>query len=130
MGKASISPHQVAGRVGHLEGRLRFPLAALVATDARTVPPDATVEEMFWQHLIGTRQQAVPVVDGNTYLGLAGADELGRLERAAWADTTVADVMRHDVPIDTPDWLPAAPIRAMAAPRPTRHPRRASAPLP
>src|SRR3546814_714892 len=49
MGKASISPHQVAGRVGHLEGRLRLPLAALVATDARTVPPDATVEEMFWQ---------------------------------------------------------------------------------
>src|SRR3546814_17211551 len=99
MGKASISPHQVAGRVGHLEGRLRFPLAALVATDARTVPPDATVEEMFWQHLIGTRQQAVPVVDGNTYLGLAGADELGRLERAAWANTTVADVLRTDVPI-------------------------------
>ncbi|HEY9555390.1 MAG TPA: chloride channel protein [Acidimicrobiales bacterium] len=113
MGKASISPHQVAGRVGHLEGRLRLPLAALVATDARTVPPDATVEEMFWQHLIGTRQQAVPVVDGNTYLGLAGADELGRLERAAWADTTVADVMRTDVPIATPDWLLADAIRAM-----------------
>src|SRR3546814_15014258 len=68
---------------------------------------------MFWQHLIGTRQQAVPVVDGNTYLGLAGADELGRLERAAWADTTVADVMRTDVPIATPDWLLADAIRAM-----------------
>src|SRR3546814_7390573 len=68
---------------------------------------------MFWQHLIGTRQQAVLVVDGNTYLGLAGADELGRLERAAWADTTVADVMRTDVPIATPDWLLADAIRAM-----------------
>src|SRR3546814_18420506 len=66
MGKASISPPQVAGRVGHLEGRLRLPPAALVATDARTVPPDATVEENFWTHHIGPRKQAVTVVDGNT----------------------------------------------------------------
>src|SRR3546814_13983022 len=75
---------------------------------------------MFWQHLIGTRQQAVPVVDGNTYLGLAGADELGRLERAAWADTTVADVMRTHVPIAPPHWLLADATRAMDDDGPAR----------
>ena len=113
MGRASISPHQVAGRVGHLERRLRMPLAALVSTDVRTVPSDATVEELFWQHLIGTRQQAVAVVDGNTYQGLAGADQLGGLDRSAWVSTTVAEVMRTDVPVATPDWLLADAIRAM-----------------
>jgi CBS domain-containing protein len=113
MGRASISPHQVAGRVGHLERRLRMPLAALVSTDVRTVPPDATVEELFWQHLIGTRQQAVAVVEGNTYRGLAGADQLGGLDRSAWVSTTVAEVMRTDVPVATPDWLLADAIRAM-----------------
>ena len=113
MGKASISPYQVAGRVGHLERRLRLPLAALVSTDVRTVPPDATVEELFWQHLIGTRQQAVAVVDGNTYLGIAGADQLREIDRTAWVTTPVTEVMRTDVPVATPDWLLADAIRAM-----------------
>src|SRR3546814_4302253 len=72
MGKASISPHQVAGRVGHLEGRLRLPLAALVATDAATVPPAATVGGRFWHNLTATRTQEVLVVVGTTSLGMAG----------------------------------------------------------
>jgi CBS domain-containing protein len=113
MGRASVSPYQVAGRVGHLEGRLRLPLHAVLDTDARTVPPDATVEELFWQHLIATRQQAVPVVDGSTYLGLARADDLAALDRSAWSSTAVTAIMRTDVPIVHPGTLLGAAIRAM-----------------
>lgn len=113
MGRSSISPYQVAGRVGHLERRLKMPLASLVNTDVLTVPPGATVEELFWQHFVGTRQQAVAVVEGNAYLGLARADEIGDVERSAWGTTTVAEVMRTDVPIARPSWLLADAIRAM-----------------
>jgi CIC family chloride channel protein len=113
MGRASISPYQVAGRVGHLEGRLQLPLSAVVNTDARTVPPDATVEELFWQHLVGNRQQSVAVVDGATYLGVAGADALRALDPDAWSCTQVADIMRTDLPAAAPDWLLRDAVTAM-----------------
>lgn len=113
MGRASISPYQEARRAGHLERRLELPLAMVVDAEARTVPPDATVDELFWQHLVGTRQQSVPVVDGATYLGMAEAHRLGELDREAWATTTVAEVMRTDLPTAGPEWRLADAIRAM-----------------
>jgi CIC family chloride channel protein len=113
MGRASISPYQTAGRAGHLERRLQLPLAAVIDAEARTVPPDATVEELFWQHLVGRRQQSVPVVDGDGYLGMAEAHGLAEIDRAAWATTTVAEIMRTGLPVAGPDWLLADAIRAM-----------------
>jgi predicted transcriptional regulator len=113
MGLASISPYQVAGRIGHLERRLRLPLAAVVSTDARTVPPDATVDELFWHHLIGTRQQSVAVVDGSTYLGIASAEDAAHLDRDAWATAEVRTIMRTDLPVAKTSWLLGDAIRAM-----------------
>jgi CIC family chloride channel protein len=113
MGRASVSPYQVGARVGHVEQRLKLPLAAVVDATGHTVPPDASVEELFWQHLVGTRQQSVAVVDGDTYLGIAGADAVGRLAREAWATTTVAEIMRTDIPTATPAWLVGDAIRAI-----------------
>lgn len=113
IGRASVSPYQVGGRVGHLEGRLQLPLATLVNTDARTVPPDATVEEFFWQHLVGTRQQSVAVVESSTFLGLAGTGELAGVDRDDWAATTVGSIMRSDVPVASTSWLLADAIRTM-----------------
>jgi CIC family chloride channel protein len=113
MGQDSISPYQVAGRVGHLEGRLRLPLRAVVNTEARTTPPDATVEELFWQHLVGNRQQSVAVVDGHTFLGMARAQDVGSVERSTWATTLVRDVMRSEVPVANLEWLVSDAIRAM-----------------
>jgi len=100
-------------RVGHLERQLSEPIATVIDADARTVPPDATVEELFWQHLVGTRQRSVPVVDGARYVGLVAADDLAALERAAWATTPVADVLRPDRPVAGPDWTVAQALRAM-----------------
>ena len=115
MGRASVSPYQVAGRVGHLERRLRLPLAAVVDTETRTVPPDATIEELFWQHLLGTRQQSAAVVDGDTYLGLVHLDDVAGVERDRWPTMMVRDIARRDLPVAAPDWPLRDAIRAMDA---------------
>lgn len=115
MGRSSISPYQVGGRVGHLEQRLRLPLTAAVDAEARTVPPDATVEELFWQHLVGTRQQSAAVVEGDRYVGLVCVEDLAAVDRAAWATTVVRDVMRTDVPVADPAWPLRDAIKAMDA---------------
>lgn len=113
MGRASISPYQVGGRVGHLEKRLRLPLATLVDAGAPTVPPDATAEELFWHHLVGTRQRSVAVVDGSSYLGVVRAEDLARVDREAWPTIPVTEVMRTDLPVAAPGWTVADAIRAM-----------------
>ncbi len=113
MGRTSISPYQATGRAGHLERRLQMPLAAVIDTEARTIPPDATVDELFRHHLVGRRQQSVPVVDGDTYLGLAEARSLADIDRRAWATTTVDQIMRTGLPVADPDWLLAEAISAM-----------------
>lgn len=113
MGRASISAFQVAGRAGHLERRLSMPLSAVIATDVRTAAPDTTVDEFFWQHLVATRQRAAPVVDGNTYLGMLGADDLSALDRARWAEVCVTELMRTDLPVASTSWLLADAVRAM-----------------
>ena len=70
IGDESVSAHQRAGRLGHLERRFELPISAVLETDVRTVPPDATIEEFLTVHLVGYRQRAVAVVeDGNRYLG-------------------------------------------------------------
>lgn len=113
MGRTSISPYQVAGRVGHLETRLSMPLASLVETETRAVPPDATVEELFWQHLVGGRQRSAAVVDGSRYLGIVRAEDLAGVDQSTWPTTRVADVMRTDVPTALLSWTVADAIRAM-----------------
>ena len=115
MGRNSVSAYQASGRVGHLERRLDLPLRTVIDTEARTVPPTATVEEMFWQHLVGTRQQSVAVVDGSRYVGLVSAEALRDIDRQAWPTTSVAEVMRTDVPTASPTWLLRDAVREMEA---------------
>lgn len=114
MGTSSISPYQVAGRVGHLERRLRLPLRSVLSTKVPTVAPATTVDEVFWMHLVGARQQAIAVVDDEgSYRGLARVDEIGALDRTRWATTPISEVMVDDVPVAAPDWLLADAVRAM-----------------
>ncbi|HEX4868068.1 MAG TPA: chloride channel protein [Acidimicrobiales bacterium] len=113
MGSSSISPYQVAGRIGHLEHRLQLPLSSVVNTEARTAPPDATIEEVFWQHLVGTRQQSVAIVDGGTYLGIVRAEDVGEVAPEAWATTQARSIMRTDVPVADMAWVLGDAIRAL-----------------
>jgi len=97
VGDTSVSDHQRAGRLGHLERRFELPISAVLETDVRTVPPDATIEEFLTVHLVGYRQRAVPVVDdANRYLGLVALDEVVTIRREAtpmcslWSTATTA----------------------------------------
>lgn len=112
-GRASVSPYQRGRQVSPVLERLRLPLAAVVDTEARTVPSDATLEEFFWQHLVGGRQRSVPVVDGSVYRGTVRADDLAGVDRTVWSSTTVGQVAHHDVPVATPGWRLAEALRAM-----------------
>lgn len=102
MGRASASPFQVATRAGHLERRFVLPLTTALRTDVATVPPDTTVEEFVWLHLLGNRKQVVPCVDGGTYRGVMRIDEAMALDRSEWPTALVADHLRDDFPVIGP----------------------------
>jgi CBS domain-containing protein len=98
MGGASVSLYQRPARPGHLERRLDLPVGQVLDTAAPTVPSDATVAELFSQHLVGNRLRSIPVVDGHHYVGMACAEDLADLDRDRWSTTTVAAIARRDLP--------------------------------
>ncbi len=116
MGTASVSPYQRPFRPGHLERQLALPLAHVLDSSALTVPPDATVTELFHQHLVGTRRRSVAVVDtDDRYLGMAVADDLADLDRSSWATTPVTAIARTDVAPVALDGRVDDALRAMEA---------------
>ncbi len=102
MGHASASPYQVAARAGHLERRFALPLTTALETDVATMPPDTTLDEFFRHHLIGNREKAVAVVDGNRYLGIMRIEELQEVAQGEWTTQQVGDHMRTDFPSIAP----------------------------
>jgi signal-transduction protein with cAMP-binding, CBS, and nucleotidyltransferase domain len=105
MGRASASPYQVADRAGHLERRFSLPLTTALRTDAATMPSDNTLAEFFWHHLIGNREKAVAVVDGASYRGILGMDELRAVPQERWETEQVGNHMRTDFPVARPDMV-------------------------
>ena len=104
MGRASCSPYQTAARGGHLERRFSLPASSALRTDIATVPPDSTLDEFFWHHLVRSRERAVPVVDGAHYLGVMRVEEIGVVERDRWLTDTVGQHMRTDFPVGALTW--------------------------
>jgi CBS domain-containing protein len=113
VGRSSVTSYQVTSRVGHLESRMRLPLSAVVDTEARTVEPGTTVHELFWEYLVGGRLHAIAVVEGDSFVGMVGTDEVSTLERPAWRLVAVRDIMRTDVPTATPGWPLRDAVRVM-----------------
>jgi CBS-domain-containing membrane protein len=104
MGNSSVDEHQHAERGGHLQRRFALPLTDVMRTGQPTVAPDATLAELFSDHLAGGRQSTVVVVDGTLYLGLAGLHECSAISRDRWNESTVSDVMVTDAPTGSPEW--------------------------
>ncbi len=115
MGRWSVSRNQLGSRLGHLERRFSMPLASALKTDVLTIPPEATAQEFFWNHVIGSRQQSVPVVDGADYVGTVKIEALREVPREVWEDTAIADIMLTTVPVAHPDWLLRQAVEAMDA---------------
>jgi CBS domain-containing protein len=98
MGQSSVSPYQEGARSSLLERRLELPVTAALRSDAATVPPDASLAELFDHHISQLRLRAVPVVDGAKYLGMVYLDDIANLPRAEWPTTTVSAILRPDAP--------------------------------
>ncbi|QXC59650.1 chloride channel protein [Aquihabitans sp. G128] len=113
MGSASVTPYQEGTRSSLLERRLRLPVTAAVRTDASTVPPDATIAELFDHHVSQLHMRAVPVVDGATYLGMVLLHDIGTIAREAWPTTPVSDIARTEGPVGDVGWSLGTAVRAM-----------------
>jgi len=113
MGQSSVSPYQEGARSSLLERRLGLPVTAALRSDVATVPPDASIAELFDHHISQLRLRAVPVVDGAEYLGMIYLDDVASLPRAEWATTTVATVLRADAPSTVVGATLGAALQAM-----------------
>ena len=112
-GRASVSAHQAAERLGHLEKRFMLPITSVLRTDVLTVPPDATISELMTMHVLGRREREVAVVEGRRYLGMCGLDQIADLPRSEWESTSVADMVAGDLPAAQPSWTLRDAVAAM-----------------
>lgn len=113
MGRVSVSPYQHSVRAGHVERRLRLPISAGVVTDVYTCSAEATVEELIHVDFLAARAEAIPVVDGDRYLGMVLLADVARVPREERATRTAGEVMRDDLPIAHPSWSLRQAVIAM-----------------
>ncbi|MFQ5558408.1 MAG: CBS domain-containing protein, partial [Acidimicrobiales bacterium] len=100
-------------RLGHLEQRFTLPLTSILTTDVLTVPPDATVSEFVYMHVLGRRERVVPVVRAGSYEGLARLEDLSTIDRDDWETTTIESLMTTDLPTARPSWSLRDAVAAM-----------------
>ncbi len=112
-GPSSVVEYQRSKRMGHLEQRFTLPLSSILTTDVLTVPPDATVSEFVYMHVLGRRERVVPVVSGSAYLGMAQLSQLSTVSREEWETTTVESMMTTDLPAGSPSWTVRDAVVAM-----------------
>ncbi|MDE0701591.1 MAG: chloride channel protein [Acidimicrobiaceae bacterium] len=112
-GPSSVADYQRSVRLGHLERRFTLPLTSILSTDVMTVPPDATVSEFVYFHVLGRRERVVPVVEGGHFLGLARLDDISELDRGEWEETAIGDQMATDLPVGQPSWTLRDAVAAM-----------------
>ena len=112
-GPSSVVDYQRSKRLGHLEQRFTLPLSSILTTDVLTVPPDATVSEFVYMHVLGRRERVVPVVSGSAYLGMAQLSQLSAVNRDEWETTSVESMMTTDLPAGSPSWTVRDAVVAM-----------------
>ena len=112
MGRDSVTLYQ-QNRTGLLERRLALPLSSALRTDAMTVPPDATVAELYDTHILELRSRAVPVVDIASFVGMAVLDDIAAIPRSKWSSTLVKEIMRIDWPHADVRWTLGDAVAAM-----------------
>ncbi len=103
-GKSSVASNQMGERLGHLESRLTLPITAALTTDILTVPPDASVSEFVYQHVLGNRQREVPVLKDGIYLGMCSWDRVSEIEREKWETTKISEILMKDFPTGKATW--------------------------
>jgi len=114
-GRSSVTSYQMEKREGHIERRMALPLTSALVTDTLTVPSDATVGELVYVHLLGRREREVPVVDGGSYKGMCGLEQISHLEREQWNETLVGTIANATQPTARPSWTLRDAVAQMQA---------------
>jgi CIC family chloride channel protein len=102
MGDSSVSPYQRRRHRGHLEERAELPVAQALVTDPATVDADSSLADFYSEHVAMARRRAVPVVEDRSYLGMVLLDDVLAVDPTEWIETSVASVMRTDLPTARP----------------------------
>lgn len=105
VGQASVSATQRRNRATRLERRGMLPVRDAMSTTTKAIAPETSVVEFVSQRIPASRERLLPVCDVNRFLGLVVLDDALRMDRDTWAETTVGEIMRTEVPEATPDWV-------------------------
>ena len=73
-----------------LEG---VPAARLMRSNVLAVPPTISVGELVYRYVMGSDEQAFPVLDSDRLVGLVTLDDIRKVPREDWDTTTARDIM-------------------------------------
>lgn len=99
---------QAHSRIGLDEALDGLTVEQLMRRDGPVAPPDLPVANLVQEHLIGGDDRALPVVQGDTLLGLVSVSDVRRVPPERWPSTSVGSIMK---PVDKL-WVshPAQPL--------------------
>ncbi len=92
MGAANASYRQVLVRRA-LEG---VPVSEIMSRDLLSVAPSVSLGELVDDYFMRYRFHSIPVMEGDTWLGMVNWDEVRSVERERWADTAAGQVLERE----------------------------------
>jgi Zn-dependent protease len=90
LNNASVQSYRQVKIKDILEG---IPVTRLMRSDPPTVEPDCTVAELVYSHVMGTDDQAFPVLDNDRLVGIVTLDDVRRVPRPEWETVYVREIM-------------------------------------
>jgi len=69
------------------------PVTTMMRRDPPTIEPDCTVSDLVHTHVMGTDDQAFPVLENNLLVGIVTLDDVRRVRRNDWDTTFVREIM-------------------------------------
>ena len=99
--QAASQSYQLVVVEDMLEG---VPITRLMREPAPAVPPDLPISALVYDHIMQGDDRAFPVVEADRLLGVVYIENLRELNRSAWDQTTVRQVMvpQNELEIVTP----------------------------
>lgn len=90
LNSASTQSYQQVAIQDILEG---VTVDRLMRRDPPTVDPNCTIAELIHTYMIGSDDEAFPVLDQGQLVGMVSLDDVRRVERSEWEHKRVRDVM-------------------------------------
>ena len=76
------------------------PVFRLMRLNVPTVAPSLSINRLVYDYVMGTDERAFPVMDGERLLGLVCLEDIQKIPREAWEQTTVGEIMTDTSHLD------------------------------